>query len=193
MSVGVAGPGPVHPALRRRPSELPIFEKLYLGGEYSIRGFDIRSIGPRDLDHQLVLGGNKSLLFNAEYIIQIAGPVRLVMFYDAGQVRNYGDSRSAGRKTILRSCRPPAPLLIDPLRSPAWSIRSAPGPTVSEIGSQARLQDLDRRRDPLLHAGAERAVPADLRLEPVARRGATPTTSQPAKEFTFRFAVGSTF
>ena len=28
---------------------LPIFEKLFLGGEYSIRGFDIRSVGPRDL------------------------------------------------------------------------------------------------------------------------------------------------
>ena len=29
--------------------QLPIFEKLYLGGEYSIRGYDIRSIGPRDI------------------------------------------------------------------------------------------------------------------------------------------------
>ena len=27
---------------------LPIFEKFFLGGEYSIRGFDIRSVGPRD-------------------------------------------------------------------------------------------------------------------------------------------------
>ena len=35
-----------------------------------------------------MLGGNKSLLFNAEYLINIAGPVRLVLFYDAGQVRD---------------------------------------------------------------------------------------------------------
>ncbi len=28
--------------------QLPIFEKLFLGGEYSVRGFDIRSIGPTD-------------------------------------------------------------------------------------------------------------------------------------------------
>ena len=34
--------------------ELPIFEKLFLGGEYSIRGFDIRSVGPRDPTTQLV-------------------------------------------------------------------------------------------------------------------------------------------
>jgi outer membrane protein insertion porin family len=67
---------------------LPIFERLVLGGEYSIRGYDIRTIGPRDQASSLVVGGNKSLLFNGEYLIQIAGPVRLVMFYDAGQVRD---------------------------------------------------------------------------------------------------------
>jgi outer membrane protein assembly factor BamA len=72
-------------------TDLPIFEKLFLGGEYSIRGYDIRSIGPRDLNTNLVIGGNKSLLFNAEYLINIAGPVRLVLFYDAGQVRDVGD------------------------------------------------------------------------------------------------------
>jgi outer membrane protein insertion porin family len=72
--------------------ELPIFEKLFLGGEYSIRGFDIRTVGPQDPATGLVLGGNKSLLFNAEYLITIAGPVRLVLFYDAGQVPNYGAS-----------------------------------------------------------------------------------------------------
>ena len=34
------------------PSQLPIFERLWLGGEYSIRGFDIRRVGPTvaDLD-----------------------------------------------------------------------------------------------------------------------------------------------
>jgi outer membrane protein insertion porin family len=69
---------------------LPIFEKLYLGGEYSIRGFDIRSVGPADPQTGLVLGGNKSLLFNGEYLISIAGPVRLVLFYDAGQVGDEG-------------------------------------------------------------------------------------------------------
>jgi outer membrane protein insertion porin family len=76
---------------------LPIFERLFLGGEYSVRGFDIRSIGPRDVGTPqepgtfVVIGGNKSLLFNAEYLISIAGPVRLVLFYDAGQVRDFGE------------------------------------------------------------------------------------------------------
>ena len=70
--------------------ELPIFEKLFLGGEYSVRGFDLRTIGPSDPVTGLVLGGNKSLLMNVEQIITIAGPVRLVLFYDAGQVRDTG-------------------------------------------------------------------------------------------------------
>ncbi len=71
----------------QRTLALPIFERLTLGGEYSIRGYDIRTIGPRDPLSGLVIGGNKSLLFNGEYLIQIAGPVRLVGFFDAGQVR----------------------------------------------------------------------------------------------------------
>ncbi len=75
-----------------RTIELPIFEKLFLGGGFSVRGYDIRSIGPRDEETGLVLGGNKSLLFNAEYLITIAGPVRLVLFYDAGQVMDTGQN-----------------------------------------------------------------------------------------------------
>ncbi|HWP99653.1 MAG TPA: outer membrane protein assembly factor BamA [Vicinamibacterales bacterium] len=71
-------------------TELPIFERLFLGGEYSIRGFDVWTIGPRDEETGLMLGGNKSLLFNAEYLITVAGPVRLVLFYDAGQVQDRG-------------------------------------------------------------------------------------------------------
>jgi len=92
---------------------IPIYERLFLGGEYSVRGFDIRTIGPKappvttipttpvfeegewpltaTYDSQIVIGGNKSLLFNAEYLISIAGPVRLVLFFDAGQARDFGE------------------------------------------------------------------------------------------------------
>jgi len=69
-------------------AELPIFEKLLLGGEYSVRGFDIRTIGPADVaTPYLIVGGNKSLLFNFEEQFTIAGPVRAILFYDAGQVQ----------------------------------------------------------------------------------------------------------
>jgi outer membrane protein insertion porin family len=78
----------------RGTKHLPIFERLVQGGEYSIRGYDIRTVGPRDPnnpDSPLVLGGNKSLLFNTEYTFQIANPVRILAFFDAGQVRNEGE------------------------------------------------------------------------------------------------------
>ena len=70
----------------RDTKTLPIFEKLVSGGEYSVRGYDIRSIGPADPATGLVLGGNKSLLVNAEYMFSIVSQVRLIAFYDAAQV-----------------------------------------------------------------------------------------------------------
>ena len=70
----------------RDTKTLPIFEKLFMGGENTIRGFDIRSVGPSDPVTGLVLGGNKSLLFNGEYMVSIVSQVRLIFFYDAGQV-----------------------------------------------------------------------------------------------------------
>jgi outer membrane protein insertion porin family len=71
-------------------SPLPIFERLVLGGGYSVRGYDLRSIGPQDPGSGIVIGGNKSLLFNAEYLIAVGGPVRLILFYDTGQVQDNG-------------------------------------------------------------------------------------------------------
>jgi len=47
-------------------------------------GYDIRTIGPRDPLGRF-LGGNKMILLNAEYYIPIAGPLRAVIFFDAGQ------------------------------------------------------------------------------------------------------------
>src|SRR5262249_17833367 len=94
-------------------SPLPIFEKLFLGGEYSVRGYDLRTIGPSDLKTGLVLGGTKSLLFNVEEYINIAGPVRLIFFYDAGQVRDVGQG-FAWKEEVRQIVPPPIPLLFDP-------------------------------------------------------------------------------
>jgi outer membrane protein insertion porin family len=76
----------------RDTKTLPIFEKLFMGGEYTVRGYDIRSIGPSDPATGLVLGGNKSFLFNAEYMVSIVSQVRLIFFYDAGQVAEEQES-----------------------------------------------------------------------------------------------------
>ncbi len=82
-----------------------------------MRGFDLRTVGPRDPVTGLVLGGNKSLLFNAEYLINIVGPVRLVLFYDAGQVRGRGQN-FAWKENLTAQQYPPqlvgVPTLYDP-------------------------------------------------------------------------------
>jgi outer membrane protein insertion porin family len=131
---------------------LPIFEKLFLGGEYSVRGFDIRSIGPSDPEVPgLVIGGNKSLLVNGEYLISIANPVRLILFYDAGQVvdedqqfamKNFRTSTGAEIRFFM-------PVLNVPFR--------------------------------LIFAHNPQ------------REGVLDNNFEPAKEFVFRFAVGTTF
>src|SRR6185436_5515764 len=116
-----------------KTTSLPVFERLFQGGEYSIRGFDIRSVGPTVPGSQVVLGGNKSLLFNAEYMISIAGPVRLILFYDAGQVKDIGQSFSL-KEDLTEQVFPPPPLLFDPLAAVSLTDPNAPGPTTRVVG-----------------------------------------------------------
>ena len=160
--------------------DLPIFEKLFQGGEYSIRGFDIRTVGPKaapvvnppsyngqyllpafmpgivnleptSSESGLVVGGNKSLLINAEYLIAIAGPVRLVLFYDAGQVLDTGQR-----------------FALDQFRT--------------STGAEVRFFM------PVLN------VPFRLIFAYNPQRtGVLDNNLQPQKAFSFRFAVGSTF
>lgn len=70
--------------------ELPLFERFFLGGINTIRGFEAYSIGPKDPDTGDVIGGNKELLFNLEYIfplVEEAG-IKGVVFFDAGNAFN---------------------------------------------------------------------------------------------------------
>jgi outer membrane protein insertion porin family len=64
-------------------SLIPYWEKVFLGGERSIRGYEVYSIGPRDRNGYMI-GGTKSLLFNVEYIIPVGGPLYAIFFYDRG-------------------------------------------------------------------------------------------------------------
>jgi outer membrane protein insertion porin family len=63
---------------------LPYYLRYYLGGENQIRGTDFQTVGPIDSQNRN-LGGNKFLLFNAEYYLDLFQSVRLLAFHDAGQ------------------------------------------------------------------------------------------------------------
>jgi outer membrane protein insertion porin family len=66
---------------------LPYYLRFFLGGETQVRGYNIRAVGPVDYDRAqpVALGGNKYFLFNTEYYVDIAGPLRGLLFFDAGQ------------------------------------------------------------------------------------------------------------
>lgn len=98
--------------------KIPIYEKFFLGGMYSLRGFVTRSIGPKDPVTGDVIGGTKMILGNIEYIfpmIKEAG-VRGVLFFDIGNSfednifpREYKYSAGAG----IRWYSPMGPLRLE--------------------------------------------------------------------------------
>jgi outer membrane protein insertion porin family len=198
MSLGVRAQAEYVRALGST-KDLPIFEKLFMGGEYTVRGFDLRTIGPSDLQTGLVLGGNKSLLFNVEQIFSIAGPVRLILFYDAGQVRDTGES-FAWKEDIKEIVKPPSPLLVDPLQTVSLNACTvqADGTCVVDpikivtTGQQSAFKTSTgaeiRFFMPVLN------VPFRLIFAYNPQRGGVlDNTLRQQKPFQFRFAVGTTF
>ena len=99
--------------------ELPVFERAYLGGARTVRGFGFREVGPKDADGD-PSGGEASLLFNVEVHFPFVAGLRAVIFFDAGQVYlkedgnlyDVGDLRySAGGG--LRILSPLGPISMD--------------------------------------------------------------------------------
>ena len=93
-------------------SVVPFFDRFFIGGENTIRGFDIRSISPiavtstRQFDFYgnpiidpklglpetrqsapFAVGGDGVGIFNFEYRVPIAGPLAMAAFYDIGITR----------------------------------------------------------------------------------------------------------
>lgn len=72
--------------------EVPLHERFFLGGPFSVRGFKARSISPVDRKTGDEIGGNKYLLANAEYQIPLAPEAGFkgVFFVDAGNTWDQG-------------------------------------------------------------------------------------------------------
>jgi outer membrane protein insertion porin family len=68
---------------------LPGNHRIALGGDTQIRGVDVHTVGP--FEGNRALGGNKYVLFNAEYYFDLGGPLRALAFFDAGQSFLEGD------------------------------------------------------------------------------------------------------
>ncbi len=72
---------------------VPIFERYFLGGPYSIRGFRSRSVSPKDPNTGELIGGNKELFMNVEYIFPLFNEFGFkgVVFFDSGNAYRQGD------------------------------------------------------------------------------------------------------
>lgn len=70
-----------------KPHDMPLAERLYTGGENSIRGFVFNSVGPRFHDHhKTVRGGMSEVLLSSEFSQFLHKRVDGFVFFDAGNV-----------------------------------------------------------------------------------------------------------
>ncbi|MEP6662573.1 MAG: outer membrane protein assembly factor BamA, partial [Verrucomicrobiota bacterium] len=69
----------------RGRNRVPIFDRWFLGGLYSLRGYKYRDVGPHDQFDE-PLGGNTYWFGSLEYSLPIIERLRFAMFYDIGNV-----------------------------------------------------------------------------------------------------------
>ena len=98
-------------------NEVPIFDRLYLGGSNNLRGFDFRDVGPKDQFGE-PLGGKSMARLTVEFTVPIVAKARGAIFYDTGFVHSdawdFGTSHVASDIGVgVRLDLPIGPLRID--------------------------------------------------------------------------------
>ena len=97
--------------------DVPIFDRLYLGGSNNLRGFDFRDVGPKDQFGE-PLGGRSMARLTVEFTVPIVAKARGAIFYDTGFVHSdawdFGTSHVASDIGVgVRLDLPIGPLRID--------------------------------------------------------------------------------
>jgi len=91
---------------------------FFLGGPYSLRGFENRDVGPKDPTTGYILGGKSYGFISIEYSADVVSPVRFALFYDGGFVNadaydfnpiTYNDNFGFGLRMFVAG----APLSLD--------------------------------------------------------------------------------
>lgn len=100
-------------------NDVPFYDRFYLGGPESLRGYDFREVSERDNDDESEsVGGNSYGLISLEYTFRIAEPFGIAVFYDAGFVNesdynfsfsNYASNWGIGARILLMG----SPLKLD--------------------------------------------------------------------------------
>lgn len=66
--------------------DVPIYERFYAGGAYTIRGYNERKVGPIDPVTEDPIGGESTLIYNIEYNYSLIEFLKLATFFDIGNV-----------------------------------------------------------------------------------------------------------
>lgn len=101
-------------------NQVPFYDRFYLGGPYTLRGFDYREVGPKVnvAGDRVPVGGNTYGFLSLEYTMDIIEPLRFAVFYDAGFVNKgaydfktsgYNDNFGFGLRILIAG----APLSLD--------------------------------------------------------------------------------
>ncbi len=112
--------------------KVPIFERFFAGGTYTIRGYKERDVGPQDISGD-PLGGGTMAVANAELIFPIIQNLKAAVFADAGNVWARPDSQpkngritkgiKVGTGVGVRINTPIGPVKLDygfPINSEDW-------------------------------------------------------------------------
>ena len=97
---------------------VPIYERYFAGGAYTIRGYHERKVGPFDPVTKDPLGGEAMLVGNLEYLYPVFDFMKLVAFYDVGNVwSKLSDVGKSGLKSGVgfgvRIKTPIGPIMLD--------------------------------------------------------------------------------
>jgi len=99
---------------------VPMFDRFFLGGANTLRGYKYRFVGPKD-EYGEPIGGNTYWMGSVEYSIPLIERLRFAVFYDIGMVylesydfnfSSYNDNWGVGLRLSIPQLGP-APLRLD--------------------------------------------------------------------------------
>jgi outer membrane protein insertion porin family len=97
--------------------DVPFYDRFFLGGPQDLRGFEFRTVGPKDATGEPI-GGKTYGFLSLEYSFDLVKPVRFAFFYDGGFVNrdaydfspaDYNDNFGFGLRLFVAG----APLSLD--------------------------------------------------------------------------------
>lgn len=98
-------------------TRVPIFDRYFLGGPGSIRGFKFRDVGPKDTAGGEPIGGKTMAWLQSEYSVPVIERVRFAGWVDTGQVwakaYDWSSSPVVGAGLGLRLNLPIGPINLD--------------------------------------------------------------------------------